>query len=98
MQKLLTYLGKEGWRVRNVIKYMTLFISLTFLGSLAFAEAPLPPLDKVPKSLYILKKARVDADVGEPLIFPNEQQMRTLYYDAYFRRDRLPLEDVQKNN
>lgn len=71
---------------------------LIFASQIVFAEATLPPLNKVPKSIYLLKKARVDADVGEPLIFPNEQQMRTLYYDTYFRRDRLPLEDIQKTN
>ncbi len=74
-----------------------IIIAIFFMTSISHAEK-LPPLNKVPKSIYLLKKARIDADVGEPIIFPNEQQMRMLYHDKYYRSDRLPLEDIKKYN
>ncbi len=77
-------------------------ISLLFFLSVGLAgdRAPdivLPKLTKVPKSVYLVKKARVDSDVGEPIVYSDEQQMRMLYYDTFYKRDRLPLEDMGTN-
>lgn len=87
-------------RIMNkLILVVCFFVSVnSFAKENANEKLVLPKINKTPKSLYLLKKASVDSDVGEPLIYPNEQQMRMLYYDVYYKRDRLPLEDAEKFN
>lgn len=72
---------------------------MTILISISYSAEPtrpaLPKLNKVPKSVYLVKKARVDSDVGEPIVYSDQQQMRMLYYDTFYKRDRLPAEDTE---
>ena len=72
---------------------------ISFLISNVIAAEPgqleLPKLNKAPRSVYLVKKARVDSDVGEPIVYSDQQQMRMLYYDTFYKRDRLPLEDAE---
>jgi hypothetical protein len=34
-----------------------------------------------PKAIFLLKKARIDSAIGEPVIYPFERQTRNLFYD-----------------
>lgn len=38
-------------------------------------------LEKIPKSLFLIKKAKINADVGEPQFYPAEAQLRTIIND-----------------
>jgi hypothetical protein len=39
-------------------------------------------LEKVPKSIFLIKKAKINAEVGEPQFYPAEAQLRTIIYDT----------------
>lgn len=34
-----------------------------------------------PKAIFLLKRARIDSAIGEPVIYPFERQTRNLYFD-----------------
>lgn len=38
-------------------------------------------LDKTPKAIFLIKRAKIDADIGEPVLYPFDRQMKNLYYD-----------------
>lgn len=38
-------------------------------------------IEKVPKSLFLIKKAKINSAVGEPQFYPSEAQLRTVIYD-----------------
>jgi len=38
-------------------------------------------LEKTPKSLFLIKKAKINADVAEPQFYPMEAQLRTVIND-----------------
>lgn len=57
----------------------TLFILVTLLSSLAFANDK--KMDKVPKSVFLIKKAKITSEVGEPQYYPAEAQLRTISHD-----------------
>lgn len=38
-------------------------------------------LDKSPKAIFLIKRAKIDADIGEPVLYPFDRQMKNLYYD-----------------
>lgn len=38
-------------------------------------------IEKVPKSLFLIKKAKINAAVGEPQFYPAEAQLRTISHD-----------------
>ena len=39
-------------------------------------------LDKQPKSLFLIKKAKINSEVGGPLFYPVEAQLRTIINDS----------------
>ncbi|MCC6278090.1 MAG: hypothetical protein IT289_09265 [Oligoflexia bacterium] len=47
----------------------------------AIGEKPKTKLEKTPKSLFLIKKAKINAEVGEPQFYPAEAQLRTVIYD-----------------
>lgn len=38
-------------------------------------------IDKTPKAIFLIKRAKVDADIGEPVLYPFDRQLSNLYYD-----------------
>jgi hypothetical protein len=38
-------------------------------------------LEKTPKSLFLIKKTKINSDVGEPQFYPMEAQLRTIIND-----------------
>lgn len=40
-------------------------------------------LNKSPKAIFLIKRAKVDADIGEPVLYPFERQMKNVYYDLH---------------
>lgn len=58
----------------------------------------LPPLSKTPKSLFLVKKAKIDNDVGEPVIYPSEKQSKLLTDEKIFNKYRLQILDSKKGD
>ena len=58
----------------------------------------LPVLNKTPKSLFLIKKAKIDNDVGEPVLYPGEKQSKLLTDEKIFNKYRLQILDSQKND
>jgi len=73
-----------------------LFAVIVFLISVSTAAPAAPPasgfgvkapggkklrLQKTAKSLFLIKKAKVDANVGEPQFYPIDAQLRTVIND-----------------
>ncbi len=48
---------------------------------LSFNEAPKKQLEKTPKALFLIKRAKIGSDVGEPQFYPGEAQLRTVIND-----------------
>ena len=61
------------------------------------ANQPLPALSKTPKSLFLVKKAKIDNDVGEPILYPGQKQSKLLTDEKIFNKYRLQILDVQKS-
>ncbi len=38
-------------------------------------------IDKTPKAIFLIKRSKVDADIGEPVLYPFDRQISNLYYD-----------------
>ena len=38
-------------------------------------------IEKTPKAIFLIKRAKVDADIGEPVLYPFDRQLSNLYYD-----------------
>ena len=51
-------------------------------GAVKKTKVPEQVLNKSPKAIFLIKRAKVDADIGEPIIYPFQRQMKTLYYDV----------------
>lgn len=73
------------------------------ISSTAFAEdkvsqPTLPVLSKTPKSLFLIKKAKIDNDVGEPVLYPSEKQSKLLTDEKIFNKYRLQILDSQESN
>jgi hypothetical protein len=69
-----------------------IFLVYFILGSLAFAQSELKgakPVTKVPKSLFLVKKAKIDNDVGEPVLYPRAKQEQTLRNESIYRKYNL---------
>lgn len=76
-------------------------ISNLFAASSLFAQEQnqaLPVLTKTPKSLFLVKKAKIDNDVGEPVLYPGEKQSKLLTDEKIFNKYRLQILDSQKND
>lgn len=83
------------------MRYMVL--GLIILSSLSVfaqevASPSLPVLSKTPKSLFLVKKAKIDNDVGEPVLYPSEKQSKLLTDEKIFNKYRLQILDGQKND
>lgn len=80
-----------------------LVICLTLISSLSVSaqesvqpKQALPALSKTPKSLFLVKKAKIDNDVGEPVLYPSEKQSKLLTDEKIFNKYRLQILDGQK--
>ncbi|MES2768603.1 MAG: hypothetical protein V4596_05590 [Bdellovibrionota bacterium] len=75
-------------------------VSLTVIAQVAPAEQQpgLPVLSKTPKSLFLIKKAKIDNDVGEPVLYPSEKQSKLLTDEKIFNKYRLQILDGQKDD
>lgn len=70
---------------------MRLFVLVLLMSSFAFGakkvrqmsfeDEPKKELEKVPKALFLIKKAKIGSDVGEPQFYPGEAQLRTVLDD-----------------
>jgi hypothetical protein len=38
-------------------------------------------LEKIPKSMFLIKRTKINADVGEPQFYPADAQLRTVIND-----------------
>ncbi len=47
----------------------------------ATSEKESSNIDKTPKAIFLIKRAKVDADIGEPVLYPFDRQLSNLYYD-----------------
>jgi len=63
----------------------------TSVPATAKEEVVLPTLTKSPKSLFLIKKAKIDNDVGEPVIYPSDKQSRLLSDEKIFNKYRLQI-------
>jgi hypothetical protein len=83
------------------MKFLISFI-MVIVCSHAFAQdvqkQALPALTKTPKSLFLIKKAKIDNDVGEPVLYPSEKQSKLLTDEKIFNKYRLQILDSQKGN
>lgn len=74
-------------------------VLISIISATALAqETVLPPLSKTPKSLFLIKKAKIDNDVGEPVLYPGEKQSKLLTDEKIFNKYRLQILDTQKND
>lgn len=87
------------------MKYLICFAIVVFSSSCLFAQEAeieqkqaLPVLSKTPKSLFLIKKAKIDNDVGEPVLYPSEKQSKLLTDEKIFNKYRLQILDGQKND
>ncbi len=64
-----------------MMKTLWLVVSLLMLPAILFAGRKPSSLVKTPKSLFLIKKAKITSDVGEPLFYPAETQLRTITND-----------------
>jgi hypothetical protein len=77
---------------------MRLLLALmTMISTVGFAQS-LPVLSKTPKSLFLIKKAKIDNDVGEPVLYPSEKQSKLLTDEKIFNKYRLQILDSQKSD
>lgn len=80
-----------------------ILISVVTFSAIA-QEAPveqkqaLPVLSKTPKSLFLIKKAKIDNDVGEPVLYPSEKQSKLLTDEKIFNKYRLQILDGKKDD
>lgn len=51
------------------------------VGAKARAQEDLV-LNKTPKAIFLIKRTKVDSDIGEPILYPFERQLRNLYYSV----------------
>lgn len=47
------------------------------------------PVGKVPKSLFLIKKAKIDNDVGDPVLYPKSKQEQNIRNEKIFRKYNL---------
>ncbi|MBK9294558.1 MAG: hypothetical protein IPM57_08955 [Oligoflexia bacterium] len=57
----------------------TIFFLIIFLPLITHAQKR--KIEKVPKSVFLVKKAKITSDVGEPQFYPAEAQLRTITHD-----------------
>lgn len=57
------------------------------------------PVGKVPKSLFLIKKAKIDNDVGDPVLYPKGKQEQNIRNEKIFRKYNLSdtFENYEKN-
>lgn len=86
------------------MKIFALILMVFIFSQTSFAQQnseptqSLPVLTKIPKSLFLIKKAKIDNDVGEPVLYPGEKQSRLLTAEKIFNKYRLQILDSQKND
>lgn len=84
--------------MRFLIVIAILSISLPSMAQVSERPQSLPVLTKTPKSLFLIKKAKIDNDVGEPVLYPSEKQSKLLTDEKIFNKYRLQILDSQKSN
>ncbi len=72
---------------------MRIFLLVLFICSQAImAQSELSnikPVGKVPKSLFLIKKAKIDNDVGDPVLYPKSKQEQNIRNEKIFRKYNL---------
>jgi hypothetical protein len=84
--------------MKFVMALMTILISFNSFAEVKDQKQSLPVLSKTPKSLFLIKKAKIDNDVGEPVLYPSEKQSKLLTDEKIFNKYRLQILDSQKSN
>ena len=83
--------------MRNLVILLTLISSLSVSAQESTEpKQALPALSKTPKSLFLVKKAKIDNDVGEPVLYPSQKQSKLLTDEKIFNKYRLQILDGQK--
>lgn len=59
---------------------------LSISSHAAEALVGVKPIHKVPKSLFLIKKAKIDNDVSDPVLYPKSKQEQTLRDEKIFRK------------
>lgn len=73
------------------IRFLLLFTVLVWGFEVGAAKkskpAPKPKLDleKTPKALFLIKRAKISSEVGEPQFYPGQNQLRTIINEKKFR-------------
>ncbi len=76
------------------MKYIVAIIFLiSWNGQAQIADVPV--ITKTPKSLFLIKKAKIDNDVGEPVLYPGQKQVELLSNEKIFNKYRLQILDTQ---
>lgn len=79
--------------IRLVVIAAILSMSVSVLAATSKKSVPPPKeLEKYPKSLFLVKKTKNNTEVGEPQIYPQDAQLRTLIYDKSLER----VSDLEK--
>ena len=72
---------------------MRYFIAfLVLLGTTSYAQEALnglKPIGKVPKSLFLIKKAKIDNDVGDPVLYSKYKQEQNIRDEKIYRKYNL---------
>jgi hypothetical protein len=63
------------------MKIICLVAAVLLTNEVAFAAKTNAIPEKTPKSLFLIKKTKIGASVGEPQFYPAEAQLRTIIND-----------------
>jgi hypothetical protein len=61
-----------------------ILLSWILVAAFAVEDGKTLSYNKSPKSLFLIKKARVESDVGEPIVPLFDRQKRTILHDERF--------------
>jgi hypothetical protein len=64
-----------------------ILIYFIFCTLFAIEDGKALSYNKSPKSLFLIKKAKVESDVGEPILLLFDRQKRTILNDERFQLD-----------
>lgn len=73
-----------------------MFLLITLFSFSLFAQEQelqlnIQKLSRVPKSLFLIKQAKLDKDVGEPILSPAEMQSKLIQNEKIFNKYRLEV-------
>lgn len=76
--------------MKHLIFFLAIFVAFPALGAsgkgpVEFVEKKTKgKLEKIPKSMFLIKRTKINADVGEPQFYPVDAQLRTVINDPAF--------------